>query len=71
MKSADREHKCEALKRPQPNYKVMRDISTLEWSIWIPDFLRDTKEVKAFVWRVRHCPFCGESLLDESHSRPI
>lgn len=73
-KCVDREHHCVAIKGDDPRYHVVRSIASRErtWEIWIPDFLRsDDKSVKAFVWRIKYCPFCGSDLTDEKNSKEL
>ncbi len=75
MKCADREHRCKTLRKKHPRYMVMRSIrspSEPSWEIWIPDFLRsDDTSVKAFVWSIKFCPFCGCDLAKDENSKPI
>lgn len=70
MKIADREHRCTALHKDHPRFMIMRNIDCKEWDVWIPDFLRtDDTTVRAFVWRISFCPFCGCDLFDEKNSK--
>lgn len=71
-KCADREHRCAVLQRDDPRYHIVRMIDRQQWDIWIPDFLRSNDTtVKAFVSRIRWCPFCGSDLYENENSKAI
>ncbi len=73
MKAADRQHICQKIDKEQPTYMIMRSsMKPKSWEIWIPDFLRsDDQTVKAFVWSISFCPFCGANLSDDKNSKEI
>ncbi len=72
-KCTDREHRCKALRKPHPRFMIVHEIDGYRrWNIWIPDFLREKDTtVKAFVWDIQYCPFCGADLADEKNSKKL
>jgi hypothetical protein len=72
-KCIDQKHVCKSIEGDgdDPQYMVVRNLRR-EWEIWIPDFLRhEDTTVKAFVWQISFCPFCGCDLSDDKNSKVV